>query len=435
MNKSTGGSTERRHPTKREIRAVTSDKGRETRTSGAVVLPLLGVEARLKRTLRRHLRQLGFKPAADGKLAPPEYSKDSFRQLHRAHLQDRLEAERGFIAKQWPLLNGYFADGSQVVPADVTPRLELIQGGTWQSDLFRLAALTWSVPVSQGYGRRMRYLVWDDSNCKLLGLIGLADPVFNLTARDRHIGWTANDRRQRLAHVLDANVLGAVPPYNTLLGGKLIAALIATQEVRDAFAQKYTGVRGVISGEVKPASLVMITTASALGRSSVYNRLRLEDYRLFHSVGYTSGWGHFHIPNSMFKSMREYLKAKGHAYADNHQYGDGPNWRLRAVRECLRMLELNTDWLHHGIAREVFVCELAKNARSFLAGNTKRPRYEGLPTVADIAAAARSRWIEPRSMRRPDFAEWKREGLLLLLGGQAPTARGGQRGMHVAGGR
>lgn len=92
------------------------------------------------------------------------------------------------------------------------------------------------------------------------------DPVFNLVARDRYIGWTADDRRKRLVHVLDANVLGAIPPYNTLLGGKLVASLVATTEVRDVFADKYSGVRGPISGKVKPAVLAMVTTASALGQ-------------------------------------------------------------------------------------------------------------------------------------------------------------------------
>jgi hypothetical protein len=262
----------------------------------------------------------------------------------------------------------------------------------------------------------MRFLVWDDDNDKLMGLIGLADPVFNLAARDKHIGWGVDERRKRLAHVLDAYVLGALPPYSMLLGGKLVAALVGTQEVRDVFAERYFGVRGLISGEVKPATLVMVTTASALGRSSVYNRLRLGSYRLFKSVGYTSGWGHFHIPDRLFGTMRDYLKAHGHPYADNHEYGDGPNWRLRAVRQCLRLLGLNTDWLHHGIGREVFVCELAKNARSFLAGRSTHARYSGLPTVADVAVAARSRWLEPRAARRPEFAAWTREQLLVLFG-------------------
>ncbi len=381
----------------------------------APVVPLLMLEARLKHGLRRHLRELGFNRAPDGGLAPPDQCKDSFRQLHRAQLCDRLKKERGFIEREWLLLGGCFANGRDVNPSRVTPHLELIRGDTWQSNLFRLAALTWSVPVSQGYGRRMRFLVWDDSNNKLIGLIALADPVFNLAVRDKYIGWTAADRRKRLVHVLDAYVLGALPPYNALLGGKLVAALVGTQEIRSAFAEKYRGARGVISGEVKPATLVMVTTSSALGRSSVYNRLRLENYRLFRPVGYTSGWGHFHIPDRLFAMMRDYLRAKGHPYAENHQYGDGPNWRLRAARECLNLVGLNTDLLHHGIGREVFICELAKNARSFLVGRSKHPRFDDLPTVAEVTAAARTRWLEPRAVRRPGFAEWRREQFCTLL--------------------
>jgi len=160
----------------------------------ASVIPLLTVEARLKRSLRRHLRGLGFKRTEQGGLTPPDRSKDSFRQVHRAQLCERLKAERSFIALQWPLLQEHFANGNEVDPSRIAPRLELIQADTWQSDLFRLAALTWSVPVSQGYGRRMRFLIWDDSNDKLLGLLALADPVFNLAVRDRFIGWTADDR-------------------------------------------------------------------------------------------------------------------------------------------------------------------------------------------------------------------------------------------------
>ena len=53
-----------------------------------------------------------------------------------------------------------------------------------EGDLFRAATLLWSVPVSRGYGRRMRYLVMDESNNKLIGLFALGDPVFNLKSRD-----------------------------------------------------------------------------------------------------------------------------------------------------------------------------------------------------------------------------------------------------------
>ena len=99
-------------------------------------------------------------------------------------------------------MRNYFASGSEVIPEDIKPDLELVKGGTDFSDLFRLASLTWGVPVSNGYGRRLRFLVFDKNNDKLMGLIGLADPVFNLGARDDAIGWNSQDRKDRLVDIL-----------------------------------------------------------------------------------------------------------------------------------------------------------------------------------------------------------------------------------------
>ena len=97
--------------------------------------------------------------------------------------------------------------------------------------MFRLASLTWSVPVSNGFGRRLRYLVWDAHNGKLIGLIAIGDPVFNLSVRDNLIGWNVHDRTARLVNIMDAYVLGALPPYNALLAGKMIACLIRSREI------------------------------------------------------------------------------------------------------------------------------------------------------------------------------------------------------------
>jgi hypothetical protein len=101
--------------------------------------------------------------------------------------------------------------------------------------LWRWLSLHWSIPVSSGYGRRLRFLVIDNGHHgKVIGLIGLADPVFALGARESWVGWDAPTRSQRLANVMDAYVLGAVPPYSGLLGGKLVA-LLATS-IREAFS-------------------------------------------------------------------------------------------------------------------------------------------------------------------------------------------------------
>src|SRR3546814_19205675 len=41
------------------------------------------------------------------------------------------------------------------------------------------------------------------------------------------------------SEVADVSICGAVHPYNEILGGKLVALLLASQEVRDAYARRY----------------------------------------------------------------------------------------------------------------------------------------------------------------------------------------------------
>jgi len=385
---------------------VTIRRGMPTR-SQATNDKLLTFDSHLKRRLESHLRHLGFLKDEHGLLKPPSISKRGFRALHRLQREERLRGQRGFVLNEWPRLRKHFANGKDVTPDKISPRLELINAGTWQSRLFRLASLTWTVPVSQGYGRRMRFLVWDEHNAKLIGLIALGDPVFNLRVRDAAIGWTTKDREKRLVDTLDAYVLGALPPYSHLLGGKLVASLLRTKEVRDAFKSRYAKTRGIISGKRKHASLVMITTTSALGRSSVYNRLSLNGFQILKSVGYTSGWGHFHIPDDLFAFVRRFLSAQDDEYASNNRFGDGPNWRLRAVRKALSIARLDPNLLRHGINREVFVCHLASNAKGVLKGSAKEPKYPKLPRVSEVGKLARERWIVPRAIRRPEFTQWR----------------------------
>jgi len=376
------------------------------------IIPLLTVEARIKRKLRLHLRQLGFIHAKNGTLTPPSNSKDAFRSLHCMQRQEKLEQERSFFDQYAGTLLNHFADGAEIDPAKIQPILLEVKAHTHESNLFRFASLTWSVPVSNGYGRRMRFLVWDTGHNRLMGIMALGDPVYNLRVRDQLIGWTGNDRRHRLVNMMDAYVLGAVPPYNSLLCGKLIACLVRTQEVKDVFSKRYRDKCGIISCENKKARLVAVTTSSALGRSSVYNRLVLGGEKYFTSIGYTSGWGHFHIPDDLFNEMRVYLKRAKHPYANNHKFGSGPNWRLRTIRAVLNRLGMNSDLLQHGLLREVFFCKLANNAERVLRGQVKRPNFSGLLTVDEVAQLAKARWILPRAERIPDYRSWKREGIL-----------------------
>ena len=137
---------------------------------------------------------------------------------------------------------------------------------------------------------------------------------------------------------MDAYVLGAIPPYNQLLGGKLMACLLRSRELYDDFKYAYGDTTGIISGEGKKARLLAVTTSSSMGRSSVYNRVKLDGVQYLESIGFTGGWGHFHIPDRLFAELRDYLRDIDHRYADQHEFGKGPNWRMRTTRAALAEL-------------------------------------------------------------------------------------------------
>jgi hypothetical protein len=329
---------------------------------------------------------------------------------------EKLAKCRPWLETQIARLKNNFANGTDIVPEKISPEIEEIEAGDdKRSFLFRLASLSWSIPVSNGYGRRMRFLVWDRSNKKLIGLIALADPVFNMTARDQAIGWNSMDRAARLVNVMDACVLGAIPPYNQLLGGKLVASLVRTREIERKFSKKYGQTQGIISREKKHARLLCVTTTSALGRSSVYNRVRLNGTQYFHPVGFTQGWGHFQIPDDLFSLLRKYLKHKRHCYANGHQFGNGPNWRIRVVRAAFDYLGINSDILRHNLEREVFICSLADNSFQVLSGQERRPKFTTLLSLGEVAQAAVQRWVVPRAERNPEFRDWTIEQTLHLI--------------------
>ncbi|WP_374410494.1 protein NO VEIN domain-containing protein [Hydrogenophaga sp.] len=132
-------------------------------------------EARIKRHLRQHLTDLGFTKDESGALVLPDASKATVRTLHRKQREDKLAENAAFIANHLPSLQTYFASGTDVRPEAIRPVLQLVTGTGVEAKLFRLASLTWSVPVSSGFGRRMRYLVWDQSIGKLIGIFAIGE--------------------------------------------------------------------------------------------------------------------------------------------------------------------------------------------------------------------------------------------------------------------
>ena len=351
--------------------------------------------------------------AAELPSSPYALSKEQIRALHSEKRRALVSATNGAFDDHVRLLQGHLAHPDEIHIPSIEPALITVRARTPDSRLFTAASLLWSVPVSKGFGRRIRYLVRDRNNRKLIGLIGLTDPVFNLTPRDAWVGWSAADRAQRLVHTMDAFVLGALPPYSRILGGKLVALLATSSTVVNYFRRKYRASVGIITSTRKSPRLVLLTTSSALGRSSLYNRLRLPDGVAFltgvdtHRVPtwYTKGYGHFHIPDHIFAGLHRVLLRRDHPYARGNRFGDGPSWRIRVIRQAMAELDVDVDLLQHGVRRQVYVVPLARNTREILLGSNERPAYI-TQTVGETAEYWRTRWAMPRSQRHSQWRDW-----------------------------
>lgn len=367
----------------------------------------------LRKRVIHSLKTQGFS-LRDGHLIPPNIAdKAKLRSLHQEAVRHSVERSRSGLERHENRLLSYIASGADIVPEEIRPRLVLVQPHSEDELLFRYARLHWSIPVSAGYGRRLRFAVYDESNDKLIGIFGLADPIFGLGPRDRWIGWGLEARKRRLQCVMDLFVLGAVPPYSQLLCGKLVALLATSRTVQDAFHDKYGGQHSCIRRNPLDGRLALLTTTSALGRSALYNRLRVEKRTVFQSVGFTSGSGEFHFNNGLYSDLREFTRENCEATAKHPLWGNGFRNRREIVRKALPLLGLPNKLLYHGVKREIFAAPLAANSTAFLCGNDRDLNQRHLDSADALFEWFRKRWLLPRAARDKRYRDFNPAGYRL----------------------
>ena len=132
----------------------------------------------------RSLKEQGFRIDGNRLLPPTDLCKDSLRQLHQTAVAHKVERSKPGLFKYQDELQQLIASGADVVPDRIHPILIEVQPDSKEELLFRYATLHWSIPVSSGYGRRLRFVVIDEHNEKLIGVLGLGDPIFSLGKRD-----------------------------------------------------------------------------------------------------------------------------------------------------------------------------------------------------------------------------------------------------------
>lgn len=232
-------------------------------------------------------------------------------------------------------------------------------------------------------------------------------------------------RHVRAAHVgidmLDITVCGAVAPYNLLLGGKLVSALMTSPEVVTAYARRYRSACSVIASAMAARAirrrprLVLLGTTSLYGvASSQYNRIRLPADKVggsgdveFIRLGRTAGFGSYHFSRETVAELEAVAASAHRGRQVNSIFGEGVNPKLRKVRGALDSIGLPSEaLLQHGSPRLIYAIPLASNFRDVLLGKAKRPKYllpQAPPGAAteSIATFWRERWLSSR-VERPE---------------------------------
>jgi hypothetical protein len=226
--------------------------------------------------------------------------------------------------------------------------------------------------------------------------------------------------------IADLTVCGAVPPYNVLLGGKLVAMLAASPEVVLEYKRRYQSLPSIIASSmagraiVRPANLVFIGTTSLYGeRPNQYDRTSYQcaavggpenesvRYRYLTSHGRTrtSGVGTFQFGRDTKVAIEKYASSTTNGRRVNNVFGEGTSPKLRSLRDGLDALGISSDeMLQHGIEKVVYGAALVSNTSRYLLRLDETPNYlfsldEAEASTGRIAQLWFERWACSRMAR------------------------------------
>lgn len=357
-------------------------------------------EEKVRLLIVRDLLRLGwemnFKANSVLIKSPDSYDKQIVKDAMQIKRHELLTKKGEWIRKHLELIRQNLADGVSVWKSRIDPVIEVCETQK-QFDIFRIFRFYWSSPYSEYVGRRIKLLIRDYAlpNKPLIGIAALGSSIIHIPDRDTFIGWDKETRTKNLIYTMDAYVLGALPPYNYLLGGKLISYIIASNEVRDIYQRKY---RGKVTNIAKRTAnkMACIFTTSLYGKSSQYNRIKYNDKLLYIPIGQTKGYGTLHLTNETFEAMRGLIESRNISVPN--AFGDGPIWSMRVMRTAAQILGFDADFLlRHSFQRDIYIVPLSHNFKEFLKDEHTKLRHCDYP-LSELVAYWKDRWLSIRKM-------------------------------------
>lgn len=202
-----------------------------------------------------------------------------------------------------------------------------------------------------------------------------------------HTALIANRKRKIGSNMMEIVVCGSIPPYNELLGGKLVSILACSPRVISDYTHKYQNQVSEIASRMKGEEVVRDSYLAYLGTTSLYavgssqyNRIKVPLQNAqplqYRRIGVTEGYGTVYFSKDTTSLFSSILELQDGGKRIGHVFGEGTSPRFRMISRGLASIGIRAEaFLKHYSPRIVYSIDLAKNTKDFLMGYTDQLDY------------------------------------------------------------
>ena len=240
-------------------------------------------------------------------------------------------------------------------------------------------------------GRNVKFLVRDKTSKKILGVICLGSDVTSLGARDIFIGWSKDNKFKdgKLKYTSIGTTICCTQPLGfNFLGGKLVAALVTSSVVRDAWKKLY--------GQ----TLVGLSTTSLYGIHSMYNSIPH-----WKTLGSSKGKIALKPDDSTYEVWHKWLKEnQSDEYLKQTTQKEGvagppTGVKQKIINMIFRAVGVKPANYMHGFKRGIFYADIYENGKEFLRGEIEEKELKMKKKYNDDSDYI-MKWWKPKAIKR-----------------------------------
>lgn len=274
---------------------------------------------------------------------------------------------------------------------NLDPYVEIVDDSKESTRWTEIRKLIHTMSFDANPGRNVKIYVKDRVSGKILGLVSLGSDVTSLGVRDTYIGWTQDNKYKdgRLNHTTIATTIVCTQPlgYN-FLGGKLVACMATSPEVRKHWKEKY--------GQ----TLIAVGTTSLYGIHSQYNGIPH-----FKTLGESAGKVATKPDDSVYEVWHHWVKehkAEEYARQTAEKEGvDGPatGVKQKIINMIFKEVGIKASHYQHGFKRGVYFAQMYDNGNEFLRNEITEDQLVMKDKFVD-GDEYTMKWWKPKAINR-----------------------------------